>query len=113
MNSRKEKSLAYVCAPYCADSIEGIDANINQAVLFAQKVYELGYVPLTPHLLFPFIKKEESEEQREWAVEADLEILKMCDALFVCGEKITNGMEKEIRLANDLDLPINRLTFKE
>ena len=104
---------AYVCAPYSADLEIAIDANIRRAIDYAEAIYKLGYIPITPHVLFSFIKNEESEDDRKWAVKADLEILKMCDVLFICGDKVTRGMKKEIQFAKKIGLQIKRISDEE
>ena len=41
------------------------------------------------------------ETERELAMEMDVEILRRCDILLICGERISSGMEKEISFASD------------
>lgn len=93
--------LAFICAPYAGD----IDKNIKRATECAGYIQKLGHIPVTPHLLFPFIKKETSAQEREWALMADMRILQMCDyvAVFEIDGKITDGMKNEITLAKSLD----------
>lgn len=46
------RPLVYICAPFSGD----IEANKKKAAEFAEYAYRNGCIPLTAHLLFPFIQ---------------------------------------------------------
>lgn len=96
--------LVYICAPYSGD----IEKNIEQANKYAKFVYRHGFIPIAPHNLFPFIKNETSEEERKWALFADLAVLEKCDILVLCSKELTAGMRAEVEYANEHDI---RVTF--
>lgn len=86
--------LAYICAPYSGD----IEGNIKRAIEFGKRVYKLGYVPIIPHVMFPFIK-DEDEKTRKWALNACLRLLNLCDMLVICDNNLTSGMKDELLYA--------------
>ena len=66
MNVNREKKaeiksafrpLVYVCAPFNGD----IEGNKKKATDFAHFAYKNGCIPVTPHLLFPFMNDENPE----------------------------------------------------
>lgn len=67
-----------------------------------------GYIPLTPHLMYPQFMNERTE--RELAMHMDLVILKHCKELWVFGENITSGMQEEIDLARKRNLTVKHFS---
>lgn len=84
----------YICAPYSGDK----DFNINKAVHYAELAYRNGAIPVTPHLLFPFMNDEDTN-QREDALFMDIILLGKCQEVWVFGGEITEGMKKELEIA--------------
>jgi len=74
------RPLAYICAPYSGDK----DLNIKKAIHYAELAYKNGAIPVTPHLLFPFM---------------DIILLGKCQEVWVFGTQITEGMKREIEIA--------------
>lgn len=97
------KKLIYVCAPFSGEVLK----NINNAIKYAEHVFNSNEIPVTPHLLFPFL---DERVHREVALEMDMKILKACDELWVFGDVVTSGMKKEIELASKEEI---RIRFKE
>lgn len=67
------RPLVYICAPFSGE----IEANKKKATAFAEHAYQNGCIPVTPHLLFPFMN-DESKQEHELA-------LHMKDILFMTG----------------------------
>lgn len=61
------RPLAYICAPYSGDR----ERNIKKATYYAELAYKNGAIPVTPHLLFPFMNDEDIN-QREDALFMDI-----------------------------------------
>ncbi|MCW6680864.1 DUF4406 domain-containing protein [Aerococcaceae bacterium NML130460] len=91
----ERKHLAYICAPFRGD----VKQNIERAKEYARYVYELGYIPVTPHVMFPFLE-DDNPAERESAMQMDLELLSKCDVIYFFDE-ISEGMEKEIAFARE------------
>lgn len=96
-NERKAASksafrpLVYICAPYSGD----INVNKNNAAAFAAYAYKQGNIPLTAHLLFPFMD-DTDESERETAIFMDIVLMGKCQEVWVLGDEITSGMRIEI-----------------
>lgn len=100
-----DRPFAYVCSPYRGD----IEANTEWAREYCRQVYEAGYIPLAPHLLFPQFLKEEIPEEREAGLEMAAALIPMCRVLVVCGDEVSEGMAGEIALAERLNIPVHDL----
>lgn len=97
-----DRPLAYVCSPYKGD----IEANTDRARFYCRQVYEAGYIPLAPHLLFPQFLSESVPEEREAGLEMGIQLLAGCRTLVVCGDEVTEGMAREIKHAERLRVPV-------
>lgn len=97
-----DKPFAYVCSPYRGD----IEANVERARGYCREIFEAGYTPLAPHLLFPQFLTDSIPREREAGMEMAAALLPLCRVLTVCGGDITGGMAREIRLAEELGVPI-------
>lgn len=94
----------YVCSPYAGN----VHMNKEKAKLFCRHVVDQGHTPLAPHLLFPQFMEENTERER--AIQMGLEVLEMCDEVWVLAP-CSNGMRREINHAMKLGKKIR--VFKE
>ena len=103
MNVEREKKaetksafrpLIYVCAPFNGDIV----GNKKKAAEFAEFAYKNGCIPVTPHLLFPFMN-DESPNERALALHMDIVLMGKCQEVWVLSERITSGMSAEIEKA--------------
>lgn len=88
------RPLVYVCAPFNGD----IEGNKKKATEFAHFAYKNGCIPVTPHLLFPFMN-DESPNERALALHMDIVLMGKCEEVWVLSERITSGMSAEIEKA--------------
>nr|DAJ95809.1 MAG TPA: deoxyribosyltransferase [Caudoviricetes sp.] len=88
------RPLIYVCAPFNGD----IEGNKKKAAEFAHFAYKQGCIPVTPHLLFPFMN-DESPNERALALHMDIVLMGKCQEVWVLSERITPGMSAEIEKA--------------
>lgn len=88
------RPLVYVCAPFNGD----IEGNKKKATEFAHFAYKNGCIPVTPHLLFPFMN-DESPNERALALHMDIVLMGKCQEVWVLSERITSGMSAEIEKA--------------
>lgn len=88
------KPIVYICAPFSGN----ITFNTSQAIQYAKFAYEQGSIPLTPHLLFPFLD-DDSEIDRQSALEMDKIFLGKCQEIWVFGGNITDGMKQELEIS--------------
>ena len=96
--------VVYVCSPYAGD----VEENIRKACAYCRYTVDHGYIPLAPHLYLPQFLDEESE--RELALFMDIALLSRCAELWVFGDVISAGMEKEIQYAQRKGKPIQYIS---
>lgn len=99
------KPLVYICAPYSGD----IKGNTEKAIKYAQFAYENGAIPVTPHLLFPFLD-DNNQCHRESALFMDIILIGKCQEVWVFGDKITEGMKAELEVSKRRKQPIKYFT---
>lgn len=88
------KPLVYICSPYSGDK----DLNIKKAIRYAELAYKNGAIPVTPHLLFPFMDDRDLEQRKD-ALFMDIILLGKCQEVWVFGSQMTEGMKREIEIA--------------
>jgi len=96
------RQLVYVCSPYSGNA----ELNTNRARGYSLFVVNNDHVPLAPHLLFPQFLDDNDLEQRELGLSYALFLLRKCNALWVFGSKMTDGMASEIKEAKKRRIPI-------
>lgn len=101
------RPLVYICAPYTGDK----KANMNRAKAFAAYAYKEGNIPLTAHLLFPFLDDVDADE-RQTATFMDIVLMGKCQEVWVLGDTVPDGMRKEIDVAKRRRQPIRYFNSK-
>lgn len=86
--------LVYICAPYSGD----VEENTKRASNFVKYAYDKGNIPLTAHLLFPFMD-DTNKDDRRTAIFMDIVLMDKCQEVWVLGKEITRGMRIEIEKA--------------
>lgn len=71
----------------------------------------LGYMPLAPHLFFPLFLSDNDPEEREAGIRFGLEWLKECDEIWVIGQRVSDGMKREIVTAVERGIPVIQFVF--
>jgi len=99
------RPLVYICAPFRGD----IEGNVKRAAAFAAFAYEKGNIPLTSHLLFPFLDDTNRDHRRD-AMHMDLVLMGKCREVWVLGDTVTDGMTTEIIRAKKRRQPIRYFT---
>lgn len=82
----------FICSPLRGD----VENNMFFAKCRCREEIYKGNLPIAPHLYFTQFLDDKKEEDRKLGIEMGLELMDMCDDLRVCGNKVTEGMEKEI-----------------
>ena len=99
--------LVYICSPYAGD----VEKNTERAKLYSRfAVMERNAIAFAPHLLLPLYLSDDDPEQRELALFMDIVFLGKCNELWVFGETITNGMQREIDKAKQRRMTIRYFT---
>lgn len=89
----------YVCSPFRANELYTEKENIKNAIKYARQIIDQGDMPIVPHLMYPQILDDSKHEDREKGISFDLELIRYCNALYICGNYISEGMRREIEFA--------------
>lgn len=87
--------MVYICAPYSGD----VEENTKRVAAFAKYAYDKGNIPLTVHLLFPFID-DTNEEDRRIAIFMDIVLMGKRQEDWVLGNEITRCKRIETEKVN-------------
>lgn len=94
--------LVYVCSPLRGD----VERNIQKANGYCRFAVREGVLPFAPHAMFSGFLDDGISEEREKGMALGLEILKRCNEMWVIGDRISEGMEAEILVAGQLNIPV-------
>ena len=106
------RKYVYICSPYRPEETgnkeraQALRRNIELARDGCRLAVALGYIPIAPHLYFPQFLKDSCEIQRGIGMNAGLEALKHCGSVWVLGDRISEGMSREIGEAGRLGIGI-------
>lgn len=90
------RPLVYICSPLRGD----YDNNIDNATSYSRAAFTRGYIPITPHIYFTRFMNDENEKERCMAMDAGLQLLRMCSEIWVFGlDDPSEGMQAEIAFA--------------
>lgn len=96
----------YVCSPLSAKSKEGIKYNMLLAQSHMAFLESHGLKGKAPHAYLPLLLDDDIPEERALALNFGLELLKLCNALCIFGDRISKGMWGEISYAKENGIPI-------
>lgn len=106
-----KNDLVYICSPLSASDHEQMKKNMIYAGSYARTVSICwGCRTIAPQSFLPRYLNDSIREEREVAISFGLSVLKLCKALVVCGEQISEGMKNEIGKAREWGIPVYRLT---
>jgi hypothetical protein len=94
---------------YIAHQVGGdVERNKEEILRLCREIHKKGVIPFAPYLVSLLYLDDEKLEERNLGVEADAEHFKRrtMDEVWLCGPKISSGMENEIRLALKYNIPI-------
>ncbi len=94
--------LVFVCSPYRGD----VEYNTSRAQGYCRYASREGVIPFAPHLHNPQFLDDNIPEERQTGMQLGLHVLKRCEELWCFGNKLTEGMEAEIRAALQWKIPI-------
>ena len=88
--------LVYVCSPYRGK----VDENVINARKYSRFTFDEKNIPITPHLLYPqFINDNDLFERNIAIHKINYVLIGLCKEMWVFGDVITEGMEREILIA--------------
>lgn len=92
---RAFRPIVYICSPYAGD----VDKNIKAARVYSRFATVKGYIPFTPHLLFPQFLNDNNPKERELGLFFGNALMSKCSEVWVFGDTISAGMDAEIKRA--------------
>lgn len=101
----KENKLVYIASPYAGD----VEANVAFAKVACRYAMQHGCTPVALHLLYPQMLDDAVPAEREAGIQMGLRVLEACDELWLCGERMSHGMQAELVAAKRLGVPVIRI----
>lgn len=92
---RAFRPIVYICSPYAGD----IEKNVLAARRYSRFAVETGYIPVAPHLLFPQFLNDRDYKERELGLFFGNALMSKCSEVWVFGDRVSSGMEGEIKRA--------------
>lgn len=94
---------------YIAHALKGDWAGGIAAIKgYAFSAARAGYMPISPSVLMDGILDDTDPEERALGMKLDIDQLRACDEIWLCGERVSPGMQAEVDVAIDLDLVVRR-----
>lgn len=97
-----DMKLVYICSPLRGD----VGRNIRKANGYCRFAATKSVVPIAPHAMFTGFLDDTIPEEREIGLAMGLELLKHCSELWVFGNRMSEGMKAEIKVAEEMNIPI-------
>lgn len=89
------RPLVYICSPYSGN----VENNIKSARRYSRFAVEMGYIPFTPHLLYPQFLDDDNPAERSLGLTFGNVLMSKCAEVWVFGSYISSGMNAEIERA--------------
>ena len=92
---RAFRPIVYICSPYAGET----ESNIKAAQKYSRFAVNKGYIPIAPHLLYPQFLNDTDPAERKLGLFFGNALMSKCSEVWVFGERISAGMESEIKRA--------------
>lgn len=101
------RDLVFVASPLRAETPEQEKVNKEFARSFCRRLWEHNQeVGFAPHLYFLQFLEDQDEEERYAGMQCGFNIMRICEKMYVVGPTVSEGMEDEIGIAQELEIPI-------
>lgn len=104
---RNFRPLVYICSPFSGE----VKSNIRKARLYSRLAVKKGYLPITPHLLFPQFLSDKDEFERKLGMKMGMVLMLKCREVWVFGQP-SDGMKTEIKNALLRGMPVRYFNEK-
>lgn len=95
----REERLVYLASPYAGD----VEGNVAFAKAACRYATVSGCTPVAVHLMYPRFLDDRVQEERELGTRMGLRVLAVCDEIWLCGERLSAGMQAEKAEAERLE----------
>jgi len=100
------RPIVYICSPFSGD----VKENKKKARTYSRYAVKKGYLPITPHLLFPQFLDDSDPDEREVGLFMGTVLITKCVEFWVFGETRSEGMKREIKKAKLRGIKIRYFT---
>ena len=101
------RPLVYICSPYSGD----IERNSEAARRYSRFAVDVGYIPITPHLLLTQFLDDSNPRERDLGLFFGNVLMSKCAEIWVFGSTISPGMNAEIERAKRKKYTIRYFTI--
>lgn len=98
--------VIFICSPYHGD----VERNTLRAKQYCRFAYTQGAVPIAPHLHNTQFLDEKLLEERRAGIKLGIELLSRADEVWCFGNRLTEGMEAELKTALRLHKQVRYFT---
>lgn len=95
----------FICSAYRGE----VEKNVEKAKKACRYALSEGCAFFCPHLLYPQVLDDNIKKERELGIEIGKEFLKICDEIWIFGDKITEGMAEEINFAIEKNITVVKI----
>lgn len=103
------RQLTYIASPLSGD----VEQNLDFARQACRYAIAQGVTPFAPHLLYTQMLDDGDPAERELGIEMGNQMLELCQELWLCGDRISAGMEGERNTAEELGIPVRQISTQE
>jgi hypothetical protein len=97
---------------YIAHALKGDwFAGIRETKVWAFEAAKRGFMPVAPHVLFDGILDDSDPDERDRGMRLGLAQLAECDEIWLCGERVSEGMEGERVFAESRGIHVRRFEW--
>lgn len=91
---------------------EDIQGNVEKILAICKQSHNKEIVPVAPYLVSLQYLNDDITEDREFGIDANFEVFhrKYIDELWLFGDRISSGMQEEVKLARELNIPVTPQT---
>lgn len=101
--------VVYIASPLSGD----VERNLQFARQACRYAISEGMVPFAPHLLYTQMLDDSSPEERQLGIDMGNRMLRLCDKLWLCRNRISPGMAGEKEMAERLGIPVRSVSTEE
>ena len=102
------KKKIYMCAPLGGD----VEGNIEKAKRYTRFALKSGVAPVVPHF-YALCLNDNIPLERKLGLQVGMSLLWFCDEMWVFGDRITEGMQDEIRFCENMKIKIRKVKESE
>lgn len=99
-----KKKTVFIGHPISGD----VRGNTKKVLYICKQIHRGSIIPVAPYLVSLRYLNDEVAEDRALGIEANLEAFhrRYIDELWLFGDRISAGMEQEVRIALELNVPV-------